>query len=310
MLPTIITSSVIRSTKKGDSHGGIYRINLETNESHQLLDWNNPDIDWGGRGGDRGVRGLAFWGDTLYAVAGNELFAFERVYDKLRVIASYTNQYLKLTHEMWRHQDKLYICSGGTDTILVFDLVKKDWTTSYFHHATSNGNQEFDPVTGKGYSNLEGGGFMHLDSVYANDDNMWYCGAYSDGLWRYNFLTKETTKEAFAIADTHNARPYKDGMLYNISRMSRTIFEKRGLIIEDWDTPKLHEGSLINNNIPQDHAVQGYTRGMVTYDDYVITGTSPAAVNVWKFGQSHPIKTFYITNDIRNSICGMTLYEW
>jgi len=71
MLPTILASSVIRSTHRGDSHGGIYRVNMETDEQTQMLDWNNPDIDWKGRGGDRGIRGLAFYGHTLYAVAGN-----------------------------------------------------------------------------------------------------------------------------------------------------------------------------------------------------------------------------------------------
>ena len=309
MLPTVIASSVIRSTHRGDSHGGIYRIDLESGDVCQMLDWNNPDINWEGRGGDRGVRGLAFFGDTLYAVAGNELFAFEKDGDQLRLCGQYPSPYLKLTHEAWRHRDKLYICSGGTDSILVFDLVNKKWTTSYYHNANSNGSQPFNPNTRAGYENPTEG-FMHLDSVYANDDYMWYSGAFTDGLWQYDFLNKKTTKFTLAFGDTHNARPMWGGYLYNLSRMSKTVFEKGGAVMNSWDTPHALLDSLTNTHLPRDHAVQGYTRGMVVYDDYIITGTSPAAINVFSFSSKNPIKSVSITNDIRNSICGMVLNEW
>ncbi len=310
MLPTIITSSVIRSTHRGDSHGGIYRVNLETEEVVQMLDWDNPDINWDGRGGDRGVRGLAFFGHTLYAVAGNELFAFEQNGDSLELVASYPNKYLRLTHESWRHRDKLYICSGGTDSILVFDLVKKHWATSYYHNKESMGSKSFNPNNGVGYPKVIGG-YMHLDSVYANDNFMWYCGAFTDGLWRLDLSTGQTIKIQLQIADTHNARPYRNGYLYNISRYSKTIFEQGGKIIKEWKTPLYDLSTLTNTNLSKDHAIQGYTRGMVTYDKFIITGTSPATINVFNFNKKiDPVKSIQLTEDLRNSICGMALYEW
>lgn len=311
MLPTVIASSVIRSTHRGDSHGGIYRINLKTEEAVQMLDWNNPDINWDGRGGDRGIRGLAFFGHTLYAVAGNELFAFEQDGDSLKLIASYPNEYLKLTHEAWRHKEKLYICSGGTDSILVFDLVRKKWITSYYHNTDSRGSKPFNPINGKGYPKIIGG-YLHLDSVYANDNFMWYTGAYSDGLWRMDLNTGQTIKIQLQIPDTHNARPYRDGYLYNLSRFSKTVFERGGRVIKEWITPCYDPSSLTHTNLPQDHAVQGYTRGMVTYSNFIITGTSPAAINVFNFNNNtkNPIKSIQLTEDLRNSICGMALYEW
>lgn len=310
MLPKVIASSVIRSTHRGDSHGGIYLMDLETEEKIQMLDWNNPDINWDGRGGDRGVRGLAFFGHTLYAVAGNELFAFEQDGCFLKLTASYSNKYLKLTHEAWRHRDKLYICSGGTDSILVFDLVQKKWITSYYHNAKSMGINSFDPNTGEGYPKVIGG-YLHLDSVYANDDFMWYCGAHADGLWRLDLNSGQTIKIQLQIPDTHNARPYRNGYLYNLSRFSQTVFESGGEIIKEWQTPHYDLSTLTYTDLPRDHAVQGYTRGMVTYDNFIITGTSPATINVFDFDEvSKPIKSVQLTNDIRNSICGMALYEW
>ncbi len=216
MLPIIITSSVIRSTHRGDSHGGIYRVNLATEEAVQMLDWDNPDINWDGRGGDRGIRGLAFFGHTLYAVAGNELFAFEQYGNLLKMVASYPNPYLKLTHEAWRYRDKLYVCSGGTDSVLVFDLVKKQWITSYYHNKESMGSKSFNPNNGAGYPKVVGG-YMHLDSVYANDNFMWYCGAFTNGLWRLDLNTGQNIKIQLQISDTHNARPYRGGYLYILS---------------------------------------------------------------------------------------------
>jgi len=311
MLPTVIASSVIRSTHRGDSHGGIYRINLEAEETVQMLDWNNPNINWEGRGGDRGIRGLAFFGHTLYAVAGNELFAFEQEGDLLKLVAAYPSKYLSLTHEAWRHKEKLYICSGGTDSILVFDLVKKQWITSYYHNKESIGSKSFNPNNGVGYPKIIGG-HMHLDSVYANDDYMWYCGAFTDGLWRVDLNTGQTIKIQLQIPDTHNARPYRGGYLYNLSRFSKTVFERGGKIMKEWMTPINDLSTLTHTNLPKDCAVQGYTRGMVTYDDFIITGTSPATINVFSFekGGPNPVKSVQLTNDIRNSICGMALYEW
>jgi hypothetical protein len=312
-LPTVLASSVIRSTHRGDSHGGIYKINLETSEINQLLDWNNPDINWEGRGGDRGIRGLAFFGNLLYAVAGNELFAFKLGDDgKLVKVASYTTPYMKLTHEAWRHRDKLYICSGGADCILIFDLVQKDWTYSWYHNKESHPETLwFNPKNmEEPYANPTEG-FMHLDSVYANDDNMWYSGAYTDSLWVKDLRVNGVTgRIKLVYDDTHNARPWKGGYLYNLSRHSKTVWEKNGKIQDEWHTPHRPLEELTYTHLPRDHAVQGYTRGMVTYGEYVIVGTSPAAINVFKIGQFNPIKTVHLTNDIRNSICGMVLNEW
>ena len=314
MLPTVVASCVVRSTYQGESHGGIMRVNLETEEVVKMLDWNNPDINWCGRGGDRGVRGLAFFGHTLYALAGNELFAFEQDGEdgnQLVQVASYSSYYLFGTHEMWRHKEKLYLCSGEKDTILVFDLVSKRWIKSYYHNKDSMGLKSFDPNTGKGYQNVTSG-FIHTDSVYADDNFMWYCGSYSDGLWRLDLNSGQSIKIQLQIADTHNARPYRGGYLYNLCPQSKTIFERGGKIIKEWLTPQYDLSTLTHTNLPCDHARAGYTRGMVTYGDFVIVGTSPATVNVYDVNKDGnlPIKSVQLSKDLRNSICGMALYEW
>ena len=43
-----------------------------TSARRSLLDWNTMGIDWQGRGWDRGLRGIAFDGETVYIAASDE----------------------------------------------------------------------------------------------------------------------------------------------------------------------------------------------------------------------------------------------
>ena len=58
-MTSLIATSVVRGSNQGESHGGIYLINTDTDEILQPVDWNRMDIDWQGRGWDRGLRGIA-----------------------------------------------------------------------------------------------------------------------------------------------------------------------------------------------------------------------------------------------------------
>ena len=70
----LITTSVVRGSEQGESHGGVYIIDLEEQDVRQVMDWNTTDIDWQGRGWDRGLRGIAIDGKTVYIVASDELW--------------------------------------------------------------------------------------------------------------------------------------------------------------------------------------------------------------------------------------------
>ncbi len=91
----LLTTSVVRGSQQGQSHGGVYLVDLEAQSVLQTLDWNKADIDWQGRGWDRGLRGIAFDGDQIYIAASDELFAFS---PDFRRIASWRNRYLKHCH--------------------------------------------------------------------------------------------------------------------------------------------------------------------------------------------------------------------
>jgi len=72
----LITTSVILGSEPGDSPGGVYVIDLEGQDVHQVMEWNATNSDRQGRGWDRGPRGIAVDGETVYIVASDELFVF------------------------------------------------------------------------------------------------------------------------------------------------------------------------------------------------------------------------------------------
>jgi hypothetical protein len=72
----LVTTSVVRGSHQGESHGGVYLIDLEQRDVRQVVDWNTTAIDWQGRGWDRGLRGIAFDGEVVYIAASDELFAY------------------------------------------------------------------------------------------------------------------------------------------------------------------------------------------------------------------------------------------
>ena len=45
-MTTLIATSVVRGSKQGESHGGIFLIDLDRQQVAQPIDWNTMNIDW------------------------------------------------------------------------------------------------------------------------------------------------------------------------------------------------------------------------------------------------------------------------
>ena len=75
-LPKLIATSVVRGSEKGQSHGGVYTVDFDGLEVVQQIDWNAGDIDFSGRGWDRGLRGIEFFEQQIWISASDELFCY------------------------------------------------------------------------------------------------------------------------------------------------------------------------------------------------------------------------------------------
>ena len=45
----LLATSVVRGSQQGESHGGVYLLDLERQQAELKLDWNDAGIDWSGR---------------------------------------------------------------------------------------------------------------------------------------------------------------------------------------------------------------------------------------------------------------------
>lgn len=317
--PKVVVSSVIRSSKQGESHGGVYIVDLETDSCEQVIDWNDPAINWSGRGGDRGLRGIALFDDKVYMAASDEIFVYDKDFD---LVASFKNEYLKHCHEILIDGETLFITSTGYDAIMEFDLRSKSFVKGYhlrfgrlwrylYRHGLGPcpALQTFDPNTERG-PKLTGTGFLHINNVFFSDGAIYFSGTRIKHL--FCISGEELHTYAKVPYRTHNAQPYKDGVLLNDTNANRVAYlDKQGQEIASFPIKKYPESDLQMAELPKDHARQGFARGLcVTDDGLLVAGSSPATVSVYRFGDPTALKTVNIAMDVRNTIHGLEIWPY
>ena len=95
-MTTLVATSVVRGSRQGESHGGVYLIDLDNERVLRTVDWDTGDIDWQGRGWDRGLRGIAFDGDRVFIAATNFSYTTTRSINSRRIAAPTSNTVTRL----------------------------------------------------------------------------------------------------------------------------------------------------------------------------------------------------------------------
>ena len=304
----LVATSVVRGSQQGESHGGVYLLDLETQQAELKLDWNAAGIDWSGRGGDRGLRGIAFDGDTIYITASDELFAFRPDFSR---VGSWRNPYLKHCHETSVFDRTLYIASTGFDSILGFDLDER-----VFHWAMHVDVQRFrfkgetyDPFRDDGPLQLNK---LHINNVHCDEGGMYLCGLRTGGMVHFNGKTLGMSAEL--PAGTHNARPFRNGVLFNDSEADRLRYAGRGDGAEDraMAVPRYPLQDLVNAEFDDGHiARQGFARGLAVISDSVVAGgSSPSTVVVYDLPGNRRLLGVNLSMDVRNAIHGLELWPY
>jgi len=304
----LITTSVVRGSHQGESHGGVYLIDLEEQVVTQKVDWNSKDIDWRGRGADRGLRGIAIDGDTIYIAASDELFAFT---PKFELIGSWRNDYLKHCHEICIFERTLFLTSTGFDCILGFDLEKQEFDRGT-HIETLNFRFKATPFDPNG----DGGPLMlnklHINSVCCNKGGMYLSGLKSGGMLHFNGASVLMSAEL--PVGTHNAQPFRDGVLFNDTKSDRVRYCARGEGAEDraMSIPKYDPKELTHTDLDDTRtARQGFGRGLCVLSDTTIAaGSSPSTVTIYNLRENEQVLSVNLTMDIRNAIHGLEIWPF
>jgi hypothetical protein len=183
-LPTLIATSVVRGAEQGDSHGGIYLVDFATQEVTQVVDWNTSEIDFQGRGWDRGLRGIAFFAGEIYIAASDELFVYDQ---NFQIKRSFRSTYLKHCHEIFQLNNHLYLTSTGHDSILAFDLEKQAFFWALHLALGEEGpvGTAYDPqnINGPGGANgPQAQNLLHLNNILADKRGMFASGLKTEGI--------------------------------------------------------------------------------------------------------------------------------
>jgi hypothetical protein len=317
-LPTVIMSSVVRASHQGESHGGVYLVDMATDSIEQVLDWDDPSIDWEGRGGDRGLRGIAFSDDRVFLAASDEIFIYDRGF---RPLGSIRNPYLRHCHEITTSGHRLFITSTGFDSVLEYDLAAGRFVKGYCLRfgrlwrvrrlRRSLGVHPrprlstFDPNEPNG---PEPGDTSHINSVVFKDDTLYVSGVGLRNVWS----VRDDGLQSYARIPygSHNARPFRDGVLLNHTETDRIAFISRaGRSLRSFPLSHYEPDRLLHSGLSTDLARQAFGRGLaVVSDDLIVGGSSPATLTAYQFDPPEILKSINVSMDIRNAVHGLEVW--
>jgi len=306
-LPKLLATSVVRGSRKGESHGGVFIVDFEKQDVTQSLDWDTSKIDFEGRGGDRGLRGIAFGDDDILIAASDELFRFDRSF---KTRTSNKNRYLKHCHEICRFEQTLFLTSTGYDSLLAFDLDEKRFVWG-FHL-----QRQYDQWAGHTFHPLSEMGPRPVNNFHINMVHVDSSGIYLSGLRTRALLhidkKMQVSKVCSLPAGAHNASPYRDGLLFNDTEDDCIRYAGRdgadiAFKIVTYDDADIEFAGFDETNI----ARQGFGRGLCAIGDrYVAGGSSPSTISLYDLDSKQKVSSVNLTMDIRNAIHGLELWPY
>jgi hypothetical protein len=306
-LPRLIVTSVVRGSRQGESHGGVYTLDFATQAGRQRLDWNTGEIDFEGRGADRGLRGIAFDGDDIYIAASDELFCFDRGF---RIQESFRNRYLKHCHEICRMDRKVFLTSTGYDSILAFNLDSRRFEWG-FHLQRPYGGWSgfpFDPRSevGPAPSNE-----LHINMVHVDGTGIYFSGLRTNALLHLD--EEMIVREVCSLpAGVHNARPWQSGVLFNDTAADCVRYVARDGRQQAFRIKRYKESEILFAGIDDSNvARQAFGRGLCIADGRLIVGgSSPSTVSIYDIESGMTVGSVNLTMDIRNAIHGLEIWPY
>lgn len=303
-LPTVIASSVVRGTTQGESHGGLYLVDLESGRTEQALDWNATDIDISGRGGDRGLRGIEFYEGRVVIAANAQILLLDQ---QFRCLDSFTNPFLQHCHEISIHGTQLFATSTGFDSILLFDLGAKRFTMGFHFSLDGTGVRvsRYDPQgVGPPPSRQ-----LHINSVKALASGVYFSGVRMQKLLR---LDEHGLSQVAAVPPgTHNAQPLERGIVYNDTASDRVCYSAEGAFVR-MSVPRFPPEQIVNiGRFESTVARPSFARGLCSLGPgRIAAGSSPSTVCAYELAGGTRLAMRNISMDVRNAIHGLEVWPF
>ncbi|NQY37650.1 MAG: hypothetical protein HRT37_22345 [Alteromonadaceae bacterium] len=306
-MPKVIVTSVVRGSQQGESHGGIFIVDVENNNVEQRVDWNSGDIDFTGRGADRGLRGITFDGDDIYVAASDELFCYNR---EFKIQKSWKNPYLKHCHEIVCKDRTIFLTSTGFDSLLAFDINRQvfSWGLHLMKQREQWTSFTFDPLTDKGPRAVNR---HHLNMVQVNNSGIYMSGLKAEALLHVH-QQNQIEEICNLPSGTHNAQTYQGGVLFNdtVNDYLRFVSPNRrseAFAIRQYKDEEIQFSGIDDSKI----ARQGFARGLCTFGERIIIGgSSPSTITYYDITTGKAVTSINLTMDIRNAIHGLEIWPF
>ena len=268
-LPRVIVTTIIRTADINQTHGYIYVVDLEKESINRCIKWDNPDISYEGRGGERGLRGIEFYNDNIYIGSGTKLLEFD---NNLEIKNSYYNKYLSDVHEISRNN-------------LIYKICNKFFLPPLFTFKSFSNYDfmVFDPSTDTGPTSIHGriDTQLHLNTVAPLDGKILFSGTNSN----YQFSIENDNLKKYAVIPlgTHNVLPYRGLIIYNHTTAKKVIISNlHGIVKRSFKTVQFKPSELEHMSNNAKEASPGWLRGLCIFKDKIlISGTSPATIKVY-----------------------------
>ncbi len=152
---------------------------------------------------------------------------------------------------------------------------------------------------------------LHINNVHPCDNGIYVSGTKSGGMLHFN---GKTVFMAVTLPEgTHNARPFRDGVLYNDTKSncvrysSRDGKEDRKLAVPQYDRDDLLSKGVDSTKV----ARQGFGRGLCVISDNIIaTGSSPSTISIHDFEAGETLARINLSMDVRNAIHGLEVWPY
>ena len=111
---------------------------------------------------------------------------------------------------------------------------------------------------------------------------------------------------------THNARPFRDGALFNHTRTDRIVYAtKDGEIAASVPLPTYPPEQLEHADLPEDLARPTFGRGLTALPDgRIVGGCSPATITVYDLDAGAATTSVNISMDVRNAVHGLEVWPF
>jgi hypothetical protein len=301
----LIATSVLRGSAEGSSHGAVHLVDMQGGRVAQVIDWKAPGVDWTSTGGGRGLRGVAFDGERVFIAAADTLFAFTPEFELLH---SFRSPFLADCHEICSFERRLYLSSTAFDSILGFDMDKNcfDWGLHVVEAGSGLQGTPFDP---QGIQGPSRGQALGLNSLWCDPRGIFISGSRTSGLLYFD--ARQIVRLVTLPYGVHNARPWRDGVLFNdtAANVARFMTPESNRVFK----VPIYPDSVLSDKDEQDgeSSRQGFARGLCVLDDSVFAvGSSPATITLHNLDTMKTTRSINFSADPRHSIQSLAVWPY